>query len=136
MNWLLPQIKKAIPKWNQKVFDFADFEDICEREQIICVEGAVRSHGEACQYSGRRLIILPKVKVEMKKWIAYHELGHYFLHNPYKSFLNAPHLEYEADLFATVALLPTFVIKSGFEEEEYPLNLLKIRGNIFQQHNI
>lgn len=136
-------IRKKLPKWNLKTFGMTEFVKICNDENIIFVEGIGRKHkGEYIPYPNRNMIVLRAgLKEGERRWIAYHELGHYFLHATHHQFSRtvSRRLDREANLFAAVALLPNYLIKNdrmSFEDGYYPEDFVKIRFEILREYGI
>lgn len=146
MSYILSQIiRKKLLDWNKKVFTYEDFEFICEREKVCIVVLNNREKGEYCfRYEQPVILIKDKLKTNEKTWVAFHELGHHFLHYP------APHrfsrgtfrkMDREANYFAAIALIPTYLVKSLtldeiLEDYNYPNELIKIRKEIYEEYKI
>jgi Zn-dependent peptidase ImmA (M78 family) len=136
-------IRKKLPEWNRKVFGMTEFEKICSDEKIIFVEGVKRQHkGEFISYENRNMIILRAgLKEGERRWIAYHELGHYFLHAASHQFSRTVNrrMDREANMFAAVALLPSYLIEEdrmSFSDGYYPADFVKIRFEILREYGI
>lgn len=138
-------ILKKLPDWNTRVFDLEDFYKICERDGVTVLEQSIRSKGEYLVAGKRPFIILRSgLKEQMKAWIAFHELGHHYLHYP------APHrfsrgtyrkMDREANFFASVALIPTYQLErlawgEGDPEPAGPEGLMRIRLAVFRHFGI
>ena len=143
MSFILSQlIRKKLPQWNDKVFGIKDFEAICNDERIIFAESFGRKYkGEYLRFKNRNVIILKAgLKEGEKRWIAYHELGHHFLHTASHRFSRAANrkMDREANFFAAVALLPTSLIKrsNDFNDGYFPTEMIRIRFEILNEFGI
>lgn len=136
-------IRKRLPDWNDKVFGMKEFEQICAKERIIFTEFVGHRHkGEFIPHADRSAIVLRAgLREGMRRWVAYHELGHYFLHSAAHQFSRSSQrrMDREANVFATVALLPTSLIKNDkqtFTDGYYPTEFIKIRYEILKEFGI
>ena len=136
-------IRKHLPEWNEKIFGMTEFERICAAERIVFVEGIGRKHkGEFISYANRNMIILRAGLGEgERRWVAFHELGHYFLHERAHQFSRSAQsrMDREANIFASVALLPKFSIENDRQniiDGYYPKEFIKIRFEILQEYGI
>lgn len=136
-------IKKRLPDWNVRVFGMKDFEEICSAERIVFVEGIGRKHkGEFIPYANRNMIVLRAGLEEgERRWVAYHELGHYYLHSAGHQFSRSAHrrMDREANIFATVALLPSSLLKTDDQsalDGYYPEEFVRMRYEILKEYGI
>lgn len=136
-------IRKRLPDWNARVFGMKDFEKICSAERIIFVEGIGRKHkGEFIPFENRNMIILRAGLEEgERRWVAFHELGHYFLHEAAHTFSRSAQrrMDREANIFAAVALLPINLLKSEDQmvlDGYYPQEFIKMRFEILKEYGI
>ncbi|MCW5959286.1 MAG: ImmA/IrrE family metallo-endopeptidase [Pyrinomonadaceae bacterium] len=144
MSFILSQlIKKKLPEWNEKIFGIKDLQAICVRERLIFVESiGRRAKGEYLRFSNRNMIILRANLGEgERRWIAFHELGHHFLHTANHRFSRgtARKMDREANFFAAVALLPKYLIENeneSYSDGYYPAEMLRIRFEILREFRI
>lgn len=136
-------IRKRLPDWNQRVLGMKDFEQICHAERVLFLESIGRKHkGEFIPYANRNIIILRAGLNEgERRWVAFHELGHYFLHAAAHQFSRSAHrrMDREANIFAAIALLPTQLIKNDEQlalDGYYPAEFIKIRHEIYKEYGI
>lgn len=134
-------ITKRLPEWGTRVFGMKDFERICSEERIVFVEGIGRKHkGEFIPYANRDMIILRAGLPEgERRWVAFHELGHYYLHSAGHHFSISAHrrMDREANIFASVALLPSTVLQSDSQyalDGYYPEEFVKMRFEILYEY--
>ncbi|HUF02816.1 MAG TPA: ImmA/IrrE family metallo-endopeptidase [Aridibacter sp.] len=138
-------ILKKLPDWNTRVFVLEDFYKICEKDGVVVLEQDIRSRGEYSVVDKRPIIVLRAgLNEQLKAWIAFHELGHHYLHYP------APHrfsrgtyrkMDREANFFASVALIPTSQLERlawGEAEPEAsgPEGLMRIRLAVYRHFGI
>ncbi|MCB1026126.1 MAG: ImmA/IrrE family metallo-endopeptidase [Acidobacteria bacterium] len=125
------------------MFGIKDFEAICVSEGITFVE--YKDHpdkGELAVHSDRSWIVLRAgLEPGERRWIAFHELGHYFLHVASHKFSRGTRgkMDREANFFATIALLPTNLLKAdaeSYSDGYYPKEFVKIRFEIFREFGI
>ena len=99
--------------WNQQVLTFADFEKIARRERVLV--GLVPTRVLAGAFMVRRgwpvIILQESLRGAARSFIAFHELGHYFLHDPHLP-ADCGQRELEADLVAYGALIPQHLVRS------------------------
>lgn len=136
-------ITKRLPEWNTRVFGMHDFELICSAENIVFVEGIDHRHrGEFLPYAGHNMIILRSGLDEgERRWVAFHELGHYYLHSAAHHFSRSERrrMDREANVFAAVALIPTHLLRLDEQlvlDGYYPEEFIKIRFNILKEYGL
>ena len=106
--------------WGEKVFTEAYLTRICRRERVKIVEYPLTaSPGFYYACKGRHFITIDSRKRGVERlYILLHELAHYFLHVP--AHATAAHYfrlrpgtkqEHEAEVFATVALIPEWKLR-------------------------
>ncbi len=149
MNLILKRLLKLIPHLNRRELTEADFYKICRREKITVVEIPLKEHiyGYYTNYKGKAVIVinqnLPKLR-----WleVAFHELGHHFLHAPVPKsvFFNSQNLthrqELEAQTLALLALIPRSTLERIEQEPDlifdYPLHLIEERIRLYRDFQI
>lgn len=134
--------------WNKRVLTTKDFDTLCRRERIKTVEMPLRVPGFYMVCHGRRQIYLDSRLSGVRRLEAgLHELGHHYLHAPsptssVRFFRLRPDTkeEWEADVFASVALMPATLfqamtpseVEEGYsytrEMVEFRLKVLKMYG--------
>ena len=147
MAFIISQlIKKKLPEWNTRVFDADDLDRLTQSMKLPIIESATaKAKGEYLIIEKLPVILLkPKLKSAEKLWVCYHELGHHLLHYPVshkfsKSFQRR--MDGEANFFAAVALIPTYLVESKtlgeiMEEYNYPKELISIRKVIYENYKI
>lgn len=149
MNLTLTRLLKSIPHLNRRALTEADFHKLCRRERITLVEMPLKSHlyGYYTNFMGKAVIVINRNLPPMR-WleVAYHELGHHYLHAPVPKsvFFNSQNLthrqETEAQTLALLALIPQPILKELESDADvifdYPLHLIEERIKLFQNHHI
>lgn len=156
MSFILTQIiKKKLPEWNERFFIEEDFYFLCQREQVRVMESEKFKHkGEYSIHKDICFILLnKKLNCGEKLWVGLHEFGHHLLHYPVNHRFSKGtrrRMDREANFFAAVALIPTFLIEENMlvglsvrealgiivEEFGYPKDLIKIRQEIYETYKI
>lgn len=123
-----------------------DLSALCEREKVeIAENGSFKFKGEYVIYDAIPFILLrPDLKREMKLWVGLHEFGHHLLHYPVNHRFSkgiVRKMDREANFFAAIALMPTWLIASKtlgeiIEEYNYPKQLIRIRKEIYDTYKI
>jgi Zn-dependent peptidase ImmA (M78 family) len=149
MNLSLENLIVHLPHLNKKIYGEADFFKLCRKERIKVAELSLKDNirGYYSNYRGRTFIIINK-NLSRMKWleVAFHELGHHFLHAPVPSsvFFDSQNLsskqEMEAQSFALLALIPITLLKQIEESpllmEDYPIYLIEQRMKLFELFGI
>lgn len=147
MSFILTSIiQKKVPFWNKKVFTESDLFDLCKIHKARHYEDSeMKGKGEYTIHRGVSFVIINKNLGKIEKlWVGLHELGHHLLHYP------VPHrfskgtkrkLDREANIFASVALIPTYLVESKtlgdiVEEYGYPNDLILVRKEIYEENRI
>lgn len=145
MNLILEKLKSKLFQLNKRIHGEADFYRLCRKEKIDVHEIPLREniHGYYSNYRGKSYIILNS-RMDRDKWleVAFHELGHHYLHAPVPStvFFDSQSLssrqETEAQAFALLALIP-FSLLEQFEEnpsllDDYAASLIEQRLKLFE----
>lgn len=149
MNLSLKKLKCKLPQLNIKIHGEADFYRLCRKEKIDVYEIPLRGGilGYYSNYRGKAHIILNSKMDKMKRLeVAFHELGHHYLHAPVPKsvFFDSQNLsnkeETEAQSFALLALIPITLLEQIEETpallEDYPPDLIEQRLKIFQHYGI
>lgn len=114
MNILARKFESLNIGWNHRPLAEGDFYRLCRREKVKAVELPLRVPGFYMVCGGRRFIHLDS-RLRGSRWLhtAFHELAHHYLHAPAsasvaKFFKLTPNSkeEFEAEVFAVVALMP------------------------------
>jgi Zn-dependent peptidase ImmA (M78 family) len=100
--------------WGRRVLTEEDFYRLCRREKIKVAEVPLRVLGFYMLCKGKAFIVVDsRLQGVRRLYVSFHELAHYFLHVP--AHATAAHFfrlrpdtkqEHEAEVFASVALLP------------------------------
>ena len=148
-------IKKKISLWNEIVFTEDVLLKLCTIHNARHYEDEeIKGKGEYTNYDGVWFVVINKnLDRRMKLWVGLHEFGHHLLHYP------VPHkfskgtkrkMDRQANFFAAVAQIPTFLIKENLiigttvdaalgmiaEEFNYHKDLIKIRKEIWENYQI
>lgn len=135
--------------WNKRVLTEDDFDRLCRRERIKVVEMPLLVSGFYMVRYGRRQIYLDSRPTGVRRLeAALHELGHHYLHAPLPTssvrfFRLRPGTkeEYEADVFASVALMPAALFRkmAPAEVEEgygYPRETVEFRLKVLELYGV
>ena len=147
MSFILTQIiKKKLPEWNERILTEEDFYAYCQRDKVRVMESELFKHrGEYTIHDNICFILLQtKLKYGEKLWVGFHELGHHLLHYPVPHKFSKGYwrrMDREANFFAAIALIPTWLVESKtfgemMEEYNYPKELIEIRKEIFEVYGI
>lgn len=149
MNLSFKKLTEIFPHLNRKIFGETDFYRICRKEKITVAEIALKQNifGYYSVFRGRAYIILDSNLSGINRLsVAFHELGHHYLHAPMPKsfFFNSQKLstkeEAEAQAFALTALFPISLLKEIEEDpsliEDYPQNLIEQRIELFNRFGI
>lgn len=147
MSFILSQIlKKKVPDWNKIIWNDDKFAITCEEAKVRVVEDETLKHkGEYTIYKDVPFIALRKgLKPPMRLWVGMHELGHHLLHFPVNHRFSKGifrRMDREANFFAAIALIPTWMVESKtlgeiVEEYNYPKELIIIRKEIYEAYGI
>jgi len=133
--------------WNEAPFTENDFYRLCRRVKIKPIEMPLRVPGFYMVCGGKRFIYLDS-RLRGLRWLhtALHELGHYYLHAPAATatasfFKLKPNSkdEFEAEVFAVVALLPEPKLRrllSDEIEDEYMKELMAFRLRVLDTYGV
>lgn len=143
MSYILTSIlRKKDADWNRIVYDEDATDRLLQRLRLpVVTDEAAKVKGEyIVDDDGFSMIVLkPNLKNPLKLWVVLHEIGHHLLHYPVNHRFSKGtrrRMDREANFFAALALLPTWLVRSKtleeiIEEYGYPLNLIKIRKEIY-----
>lgn len=148
-------IKKKTPDWNLRVWTEDDLDLLSQRFKVpMLLEESAKAKGEYVVIENIPMILLkPNLKPITRLWVGLHEFGHHLLHYPVNHRFSKGtrrRLDREANFFAAIGLIPTFLIKEKdllgipintilaeiAEEYGYPKDLLKIRKEIYETYKI
>lgn len=160
MSYILTQlITIKMPEWNTYIPTEADVDSISYKLRVPIIDDmSAKAKGEYLLFedvtpSRPMILIRPDVKKSERLWVIFHEIGHHLLHYP------VPHkfskslqrkMDREANFFAAIALIPTFLIVERLiiyetleaalgsikEDYNYPKELLIIRKYIYEEYKI
>lgn len=149
MKLYLAYLKGKLPRWwNQRVPTEADFYRICRRERIRVIEMPLSVPGYYIHCDGKRIIVI-NWALRGVRWlhVAFHELGHHFLHAPKYAhagffFIDNKSKEHaEAEAFAVCAMIPEPLLRrmlSGEIEDEYGFTreMLELRLRVLDLYGV
>ena len=139
---------KTIPErlrklgWNRRVLTFADFERVCEEDNILII--AKHLPDDVGQYyieNGQDIIALEyDLRDPQRTLVAFHEYGHALFHCP-GHFGHHSKTELEADIIAVAALVPKpllYKLSPGeiSEAMDYPLSLIWERWEFLRRFGV
>lgn len=141
MHHLLAKIKEL--GLNQKVQTIDDFDLRCQNEGVLTFERPMRKWKGLYLVCDQVPCIVLNSHLSMRERpiVSFHELGHHYLHATSPKFYCQGIIsksEYEANIIAAVALLPTslverYKIEDIQNEFGYPGYLLWFRKRIYEQ---
>jgi Zn-dependent peptidase ImmA (M78 family) len=149
MKAVIKVAKAAFPGWNKRVHTEVDLLDYVEQRKILLVSGETDSLGEYTLFKNRPAIILdPFLKNGMRAFVFSHEIGHDILHHPfsqkfkhgseYAFDLFIEKLDYQANFFATILLVPKSELRKSMQEliDEYgyTAEMLWLRKEYFERY--
>lgn len=135
-------MQKTLPRrfrqfgFNRRVLTLDDFYTICDREGILVCHLPMRWRGLFFYRRGKPVIVLSdRLRGIELLYTAWHEYGHYLFHTPGCRGVYDK-TETEADMIATIALIPVFLLHLPDGEISemfgYPASLVKQRVKFFQ----
>jgi Zn-dependent peptidase ImmA (M78 family) len=133
----------------EQSFTSEDFETICEAEQVIVVREPRKWDGAYFRRRGHDIIYIRSgLSGTLKTFVEFHELAHYWLHDPdisliqffQHSRLMIGKAEREASMVSACAIIPTNYIESFSKNELlemfYLKELIDYRLQIYQEYKI
>jgi Zn-dependent peptidase ImmA (M78 family) len=113
------EIELRYPEFNKKKLQYTDFEKICNAENIITWQDKIPWEGWYFKRRAQSFIVINKSLPDfIKRFTAFHELGHYFAHAGRHHFNSSrlkwwrqKKMELQADVIAAVALAPTSLLE-------------------------
>lgn len=139
------ELEKKINGFNCIPFDFSNFLNICERENIRFYFWNFPHPIKGVYINLEFPIIGIKegLKTPELELIAFQELGHYLLNHP-NSFTVERNtfwldkIEYQAKVFASLCLIPTPVLETESDEilQQFPPEFREFRVRIFKNYLI
>lgn len=137
--------------WNERVFTEEDILRICRQEKIELVEHPISGFaGFYMTCRGRRFITVDsRLRGVRRLYVLLHELAHHFLHSPPGAsgahfFRLRPDTkqEFEAEVFATVALLPEPLLRrilaegGDFDGEGFTRDIVEFRLKVLDRYGV
>ena len=122
--------------WNRQVLSLDDFYNACERERVVVFDAPMRELG-AFFYRRRRpcIALNERLRGHTRTRVAWHEFAHFLWHVP-GDYGHPDKTEYEADIIATCALIPAFLLNLPDGEIAemfgYSRELIRLRVEIFK----
>lgn len=149
MNLILTRLLKSIPHLNRRELTEVDFYKLCKKERIKLAEVPLKEniYGYYTNVKGKAYIVINRNLSKMR-WleVAFHELGHHFLHAPVPSsvFFDSQNLTHRQELEAQTLALLALIPKTILEELEcnsdlvfdYPLHLVEERIKLFHDFKV
>ena len=135
--------------WNKKPLTEEDFYRLCKRYKVTAEEMPLRVGGFYYCMLGRHYIAInSRLRHPKKLFVMFHEFAHYLIHAPdsgatanFHGVGKPTRKEFEADAFASCALIPrSMVEKLSVQElieiEGLPDELVGKRIELFRVHSI
>lgn len=130
--------------WNERVLTRADFDSLCQREEVLVADRVMPWRGI---YVVRRGIPCIAINCALggveRSEVEWHEMGHHLLHTPTMCFFTRgtrSKTEYEAQVISACALVPRPLMSKTFaelqEEYGYSRELLWFRKRVAEQFRI
>jgi Zn-dependent peptidase ImmA (M78 family) len=125
MRFLYDKISGLEIGWNERPLSETDFYSLCKRFGITVDEMPLSVSGFYYCVMGRHFIAVNSGLAPARKlFVMFHEFAHYLMHAPnlhemasYHGVGRQTRKEYEADVFAIIALLPRRLIDSKTSAE-------------------
>jgi Zn-dependent peptidase ImmA (M78 family) len=149
MRFFFEKISGLAIGWNERPLSESDFYALCRRFGITVDEMPLSVGGFYYCVMGRHFIALNSGSPPAKKlFVMFHELAHYLMHAPnlnetasYHGVGRQTRKEYEADVFATIALLPQTLIDSKtaaelVDHEGFDPEFVKERLRIMKRYGL
>ena len=137
--------KRLLPaEWNERIMTLADFDRYCQVGGVLVCEVALDCTGRYLTIEGLPVILLNKKLRGIKKTrVAFHELGHHWLHVPGAdaSCNGDQKREAEARVIEACALIPQPLLLNSplweiGEMYGYPKDLLRFRHRVYQYYEL
>jgi Zn-dependent peptidase ImmA (M78 family) len=137
--------------WNVRAFTEEDVLRICRRLKVKVIEYPLSGTlGSYMRVGGRAFITVDsRLRGVQRLYVLLHELAHHLLHVPEDVtvayfFRLRPHTkqEYEAEVFAAVALLPEPVLRriiyegGDFEGEGFTQDIIEFRLKVLDRYGV
>lgn len=132
-------------QWNKKALTEEDFFRLCRRHKVTVQEMPLRVSGFYYCMLGRHYIAVnSRLRHPKKLFVMFHEFAHYLIHAPdsgatanFHGVGKKTRKEFEADAFASCALIPRPVVEKMtiqdlIETEGLPEDLVRQRIELFQ----
>jgi Zn-dependent peptidase ImmA (M78 family) len=145
MIFSLAKISSVISGFNLRRQTENDFFEICDREKIkIVFDEMPVLQGFICKFKGQNYIFLDRNLRDLEfLYIAFHELAHYFLHEPNNKTavrfygLSRPHKdEDEADATALLCLFPESGLSEFQPHSRYETSLYRQRLAVYERFSV
>ena len=145
MRFSLEKFSNLDIGWNERPLTDDDFYRLCRRFRITVEEIPLRVSGFYYCVMGRHFIAIDsKLPPRRKQFVMFHEFAHYLIHAPDAGVTASFHgvgrktrKEFEADAFATCALVPRRMVESRsvqelVEEDGLPEELISARVELYR----
>ena len=125
MHFSLEKYRQLNIGWNERPLTEADFYRLCRRHKITVQELSLRVSGfYYSMLGGHYIAIDSKLPARKKLFVMFHEFAHFLMHVPDQNATASYHgvgrqtrKEFEADLFALVALVPRVWLETRTADE-------------------
>lgn len=144
MRHLTDIARKYFPDFNRRVHTLDDLSNFADSQRIIVKEtDLIEAPGEYRVFEKQPFIFIHKFAREnFKPWIFAHETGHFILHDiTYSTFSRSikRKVEFEANVFASVLLLPKFLLRTKTlydlqDEYGHPKDFIMFRKDLSDRH--
>lgn len=149
MLLILDKISDLKCQWNSRAMTERDFYRLCKRHKIVVQEMPLRVGGFYYCVLGRHYIAVnSRLRQQEKLFVMFHEFAHYLIHAPDTGVTASFHgigrktrKEFEADAFATCALISRKMIESRsiqelIEEDGLPEDLVSARVELYRTRGL
>jgi Zn-dependent peptidase ImmA (M78 family) len=152
MRVLAEIARKEFPHWNKKIISDVELQNYCETNGAVVVDHPTEHLGEYSLLNDKTPVIWidPSLSGGFRHYVFAHEVGHFLYRHPFpqkfRLSLNQEHLfleklDFQADFFATIALVPKPELKIKSlgelaEEYGYSKEMLWIRKEIYERYKL
>ena len=130
--------------WNHRVLGIDDFYSFCKQEGVEVYELDMSIDGLYTIFADVPVILLKLTLSEPDlTFVAFHELAHYWLHEPGQQFKWAfeSKMDFEANLVASCALIPCSLLESHASADiqrqfGYSTEVIQFREQVYRDWKI
>lgn len=139
-------VQKKLAEWNHRVLSEDDaFAAVAGEPVRIHTDAPIRWRGEYLIYRETPTILIKKnLSSRWRLWVLWHELAHYWLHQPghykfHKTIVRK--FDFEANFVAAIAMMPTYLVQRYSIDEliyefNYPKEIKFVREFIASYYKI